>query len=481
MSFTLPIWASAQPSDGQSLPVFGAQHFTLSNGMDVILIENQRAPVVTHMVWYNVGAADEAEGQSGLAHFLEHLMFKGTNNLEPGEFSQTIRRLGGNDNAFTSQDYTAYFQTLSNQHLETVMQMEADRMTGLKLSHEESESERSVILEERRQTLESSPQRLFFQSLKETLFEGHPYAIPIIGTTDDIKGLSHEQIIRFYRQHYRPDQARLIVSGAVDLETLRNLAEQTYGVIETPDTPLAEGSTMATPKQPEDINNALTSKSTIIRHAPSIRQPLYMRIAAAPNWTQDPQASLALNILEELIAGGQDAPLYQTLVAEQKVASSVSLSYNGLSEGPAMITLSAYPSQDTSREELETAITAFLSKMQTYQWSAEDIAHAVTKLQDSAVYLRDSVTGPAMIIGRATAAGMTLDEIESWPSLLERVTAEDVSLVSQKWLPIAQSLDGWLLPEAAQATQNGKDAEKNNDDNNTNNVDTSSPEEEDTP
>ena len=146
-----------------------------------------------------------------------------------------------------------------------------------------------------------------------------------------------------------------------------------------------------------------------------------------------------------------------------------------------MITLSAYPSQDTSREELETAITAFLSKMQTYQWSAEDIAHAVTKLQDSAVYLRDSVTGPAMIIGRATAAGMTLDEIESWPSLLERVTAEDVSLVSQKWLPIAQSLDGWLLPEAAQATQNGKDAEKNNDDNNTNNVDTSSPEEEDTP
>lgn len=445
MSLTLPFWATAQTADEGARPVFGAQSFTLSNGMEVILIENHRAPVVTHMVWYGVGAADEPEGQSGIAHFLEHLMFKGTQELEPGEFSQKIRRLGGHDNAFTAQDYTAYFQTIAAQHLETVMQMEAERMTGLRLLDEETQSERNVILEERRQTLESSPQRLFFQALREKIFEGHPYAIPIIGTTQDIQGLSHEQIKSFYRRHYRPDQARLIVSGAVEIENLRELAENTYGKIENPETEF-EPTNIPTP-DPETINAKAAKQDTLVMRDPSIRQPLYVRIAAAPNWTQDPQASLALSVLQELVAGGDDAPLYQTLVAEQKLASSVSLSYNGLSEGPSSISLSAYPAEDVSREELETALTEFLASMQKKSWSTEEVTRAVTKLQDSAIYLRDSVTGPAMIIGRAMATGMSLKEIESWPTLLERVNTDDISFVAQKWLPINQALSGWLLPE----------------------------------
>jgi len=200
--------------------MLGAETFTLSNGMQVVLVRNTRAPVITQMVWYKVGAADEQSGKTGLAHFLEHLMFKGSDNVPPGELSKRVRALGGNDNAFTSQDYTAYFQSIAVQHLETVMQMESDRMKSLLIPAEEFEAERQVVLEERRQRTENDPRSHLYEQMRYALFPGHPYATPVIGWEQDIKSLTRQDALDWHKKWYNPANSILVVSGDFTAEAL---------------------------------------------------------------------------------------------------------------------------------------------------------------------------------------------------------------------------------------------------------------------
>jgi zinc protease len=208
-----------------------ATEFTLSNGMQVVVIPDHRAPVVTHMVWYRVGAADEPRGKSGIAHFLEHLMFKSTEKIASGEFSRIVSRMGGQDNAFTSQDATAYFQRIHKDRLGEVMAMEADRMVNLRLTEHEVLTERDVILEERRSRVENNPQAVLDEQMNAVLYYSHTYGIPVIGWEHEIARLTREDALSFYKHHYAPNNAILVVSGDVTPEEVRRLAEETYGKI----------------------------------------------------------------------------------------------------------------------------------------------------------------------------------------------------------------------------------------------------------
>jgi zinc protease len=429
----------AQSAIAQDEKLFNATSFTLDNGLEVIAIPNPRAPVVTHMVWYKTGAADEPHGQSGVAHYIEHLMFKGSENVAPGALSKTIRDLGGNDNAFTSQDYTAYFQTLSSQYLEKAMSMEADRMKGLKIPEDEAASELLVVLEERRQRLENDPQALFFAELRAALFPAHPYGTPIIGWKSDVENLTLKDALDYFKVHYKPNNARLIVAGDITPNKLRRLAEKYYGDIDA----------QKTPKRIIDraIDPLITNTTINMQHS-RILQPIYARLYHAPNWQQDQKSSLALTVLQELLDGGSSAPLYQEMVVKQKLVASASINYSGQSLGPNDISFSATPAANVDPKIVKEAFETFLIQYSQRDWTPAEVRQAVTRIQDRTAYLRDSVTGPAMIIGQALATGMTLNDIEHYPHLLNQVTPNDIKSVFNKYLsPKSLYIEGFLMPE----------------------------------
>ena len=211
--------------------IFNPETFTLKNGMQVVVISNHRAPVVRHMVWYKVGGADEAPGESGIAHLLEHLMFKGTKNMEPGAFSASVARNGGQENAFTSHDYTAYFQTIASDRLDMVMRMEADRMTNLRITAEQVVPERDVVLEERRSRVDNNPSSQLREQIRAVLFLNYPYRRPVIGWEHEIRALNVDRILAFYKRYYAPNNAVLIVEGDVDVADIKPMAEKYYGAI----------------------------------------------------------------------------------------------------------------------------------------------------------------------------------------------------------------------------------------------------------
>jgi len=226
-----------------------ASEFKLSNGMDVVVIPDHRAPVVTHMVWYKVGAADEPKGVSGIAHFLEHLMFKSTDKIAVGDFSKIVSKLGGQDNAFTGQDVTAYHQRIAKEQLGTLMEMEADRMTHLRLTNDEVATERQVIIEERRSRIENNPGARLDEQMNATLYLSHPYGVPVIGWEHEMAKLSREDALRFYKRYYAPNNAILVVAGDVTVDEVKRLAEATYGKV--PANPEVDGRTR--PQEPPHI------------------------------------------------------------------------------------------------------------------------------------------------------------------------------------------------------------------------------------
>lgn len=419
--------------------IFNAQKIILDNGLEVIAIPNPRAPVVTHMIWYEAGAADEQVAVSGVAHYMEHLMFKGSKNVPPGEFSKRVRALGGEDNAFTAQDYTAYFQTIASEYLGNVMQMESDRMAALDTPADEAVSELKVVLEERRQRLENNPSALLMRDLRSALYPNHPYNKPIIGWKADVEALTLDKALGFYKTHYAPNNARLIVSGDISMDTLEGLAKKYYGGIEKRDVP--ERHII------QPVTKLVSDKSLILKH-PQVRQPTYIRLYRAPAWTNSREDSLALVVLQEILAGGADAPLYQKLVVEDQIASSITMDYDAQAMGPSYISFSAYPAKGKTLEDVKDAVLKFLSEYQAHAWKQADIEAATTKIQDRMVFLRDSVEGPAMILGQALAGGMTLEEIEVYPKLLETVTPDDLSRVTKEWLSNdIRAVDGYLRPE----------------------------------
>ena len=433
---------------------FNAQSYTLANGLQVVVIPNHRAPVVTHMVWYKVGAADEPHGQSGIAHFLEHLMFKGSRDMPPGEFSKTIRSLGGRDNAFTSQDYTAYYQSVAVDHLPTVMQMEAGRMRDLQPPAAHVLSERNVILEERRQRIDNSPTARFNEHLRAATFINHPYGTPIIGWFHEMEALTWEMAKNFYDQHYGPDNAILIVTGDVTGEHVLNLAQQYYGDLK-PITPAPRIRTQVPP---------LYGQTTLSEITSDIQQGQISLLYRAPSYAQDKQASLALDLLQEVMAGSASSRLYQALVVEQKLATAINLSYNGTALNDGLLSISAYPAQDVAPDIVKAAIEEQLTNLATHGITNEELATAKQKAQDTAVFARDSLTGPALIIGQALTTGATLNSVEYWAHDIAQISKEAVNKVAATYLnPTADSTHmtyGAIMPPSTH-DNNAPGADKN--------------------
>jgi zinc protease len=424
--------------------VFHPQSFTLDNGLQVIVVPNDRAPVVSHMVWYKVGAADEPPSLSGMAHYFEHLMFKGTEKLAPGEFSKTVSKLGGDDNAFTGQDYTAYYQNIATDHLETVMAMEADRMMNLAVPEDHFASEKQVVIEERRQRTENEPKALFAEQMRSALFVNHPYGTPVIGWMNEIQDHDWEELKKFYAQWYAPNNVVVVISGDVTADEVRPLAEKTYGRLEPRDLPS---------RQRTEVPPAIGVTQMELRHE-SINQPAFQSLRLAPTEAKNKDDALSLQVLEEILSGGPTTRLYKALVVDQKKAISVGMGYDAAALDYGTISLYGVPADGVTPLEIRDAIHAEIQKVIENGVTETEVAESVQRLQDSAVFARDSLSAPARIIGAAVMTGSTLQDIESWPQDIAAVTPARVQEAAATYLNednpwIRPAVEGYLYPASA--------------------------------
>ena len=436
------------PSHAKASPDIRVEQFKLENGLDVLVIPNHRAPVVTHMVWYKVGAADEPPGVSGIAHFLEHLMFKSTDKIASGEFSKIVSRLGGQDNAFTSNDATAYFQNIAKGQLKTVMEMEADRMVNLRLSEKEVLTERDVILEERRSRIENSPAAILSEQMDATLFYNHPYGIPVIGWEHEIAQLSREDALTFYQRFYAPNNAILIVAGDVEPDEVKALAEETYGKIP------ANGEVITERRRPQDPPHR--SARRVEMQDPRAGKPTLYRDYAVPGAQTGQQGeAAALSLLAKILADGPTSRLYKTLVVEEKIASSTDGGYWGASIDSGKIALYAVAADGIGLDKVEARLDDVIADVRKNGVTEAELNRAKAGEIAQYVYPRDSQSSLARRYGFELAIGRTIEEIEAWPSEIEAVTPEQIQKVAEKYLDLRRSVTGTLEPsdppEAAKA------------------------------
>ncbi|CAD0184254.1 protease3 [Ruegeria sp. THAF57] len=411
--------------------------FTLDNGMDVVVIEDHRAPVVQHMVWYRAGSADEPIGSSGVAHFLEHLLFKGTDTLAPGEFSATVAANGGNDNAFTSYDYTAYYQRVAADRLELMMQMEADRMRNIRLSDEDIRTERDVILEERNQRTENNPRALFGEQMNAAQYLNHRYGVPIIGWRHEMETLDMEDALSFYRTHYAPNNAILVVTGDVQPDAVKELADQYYGVIPAnPDLP----ERVRSQEPPQTAERRLTYKD------PRVSQPYVQRSYLAPE--RDPGAqekAAALFLLAELLGGGNTSYLNEKLQFEEQKAIYTAAFYRGVSLDDTTFDLLVVPAQGVSLQEVEDAMDQAVADFIAEGVNQDDLDRIKMQLRASQTYARDNVDGIGNRYGRALTSGLTVEDVQAWPDILQAVTGDEIIAAAREVLQPESSVTGWLM------------------------------------
>lgn len=434
-----PVAATAAPAK-----VFNAKSYKLDNGLQIVVFENKRAPVLTHMIWYRVGAADEQPAKSGIAHFLEHLMFKGQKSLAPGQFSKIIRSLGGQDNAFTSQDYTAYYQSIAKEHLETVMMMESDRMRTMQPPIAEVESENKVIQEERRQRTDNDPRAQMGEQMNTALFTNHPYNKPVIGWMHEIQGLTWDDAKGFYDQYYAPNNAILVVSGDVTGERVLEIAKTTYGTHPA----------HAVPERKRTVSPPFIAQNNIYLRHNTIKEPVFLRSYRVASYRQNPQESLALQVLEQIVSGGASSRLYKAMVVDQKIATNVGLSYDPDSWDDATIDVVITPAPDQSMPNTYKIFDEQIRLLIKDGVTDKELSNAKTTMQADAIYALDSVEGPAMILGRALITGTPLEDIENWPQKIGAVTKEQVQAAATKYLNpdapyIYPPVNGFLLPADA--------------------------------
>jgi zinc protease len=427
--------AAAAHAEGRG--VYFPETFTLSNGLQVVVVTNRRVPVVTHMIWYKVGSADEPYGRSGLAHFLEHLMFKGTDAVPAGEFSKIVAKNGGRDNAFTSYDYTAYYQSVARDRLELVMKMEADRMTGLRLTDDAVYPERDVIVEERRQRTENDPNDRLGEQFDVVLHPRHPYGTPVIGWGPEMSSLTRGEAESFYKTWYAPNNAVLVVTGDVDAAELKPLAEKYYGGI----------APHAVPARVRPADPPLDAARRVALTDDDIHQPLLRRSWTAPSYrTAKAGEAYALQVLCEIMASGSDSRLYHSLVVEKKIATQAWLAYNPSALDDTQISAGAVPAPGADMAEVEKALEAELARVAAEGVSDEELARARARMLGEAAYARDSIAGPAQVLGSALATGQTVADVEAWPERIEAVTRESVNTAARAFLSRTNHVTGLLLP-----------------------------------
>ncbi len=411
--------------------------FTLDNGMDVVVVEDHRAPVVQHMVWYRAGSADEPIGSSGVAHFLEHLLFKATDTMEAGELSATVAANGGNDNAFTSYDYTAYYQRVAADRLELMMRMEADRMRNIRLTENDITTERDVILEERNQRTENNPRALFGEQMSAAQYLNHRYGVPIIGWRHEMETLDMDDALSFYQTHYAPNNAILVVTGDVDPDEVKALADQYYGVIPAnPDLPAR----VRSQEPPQTAERRLTFKDA------RVAQPYVQRTYLAPERDAGEQEkAAALFLLAELLGGSTTSYLNEKLQFEQQKVVYTGAFYRGVSLDDTTFDLIVVPAQGVTLQEAEDAMDQAVADFIAEGVNDEDLERIKMQLRASQTYARDNVDGIGNRYGRALTSGLTVEDVQAWPDILQAVTGEEIIAAAREVLQPETSVTGWLM------------------------------------
>ena len=418
-----------------------ASEFWLANGMQVVVVPDTRAPVVTHVVWYRVGGADNALGQSGLAHFLEHLMFRSTKKLKSGELARTVSRLGGRDNAVTSHDATYYFQRLPKEHLKTAMVMEADRMRNLNLVEAEVATERDVVLQERRSVVDSKPLAVLDELINANLYLNHPYRTPVIGWEHEIKKLDRATAIAFYRRFYAPNNAILVVAGDVTPEEVRKLAQETYGQVKRQPGVLR----VSRPSEPRQ-----QGVRRIELRDPRARNLALQRYYMTPSYkSAEGNEAEALDTLSIILGDGPTSRLYRQLVEEKDIAANAGASFSAVALDGGTLTIYAVAGQGVKQEALEQAIDASIAQFIKEGPTEEELEQAKDAMIASYVYSADSQAGLAQRYGSNLVIGRTIADIEEWPDRVGKVTAADVKKVAAKYLDVQSSVTGYLVPQSA--------------------------------
>ncbi len=416
--------------------------FTLDNGMQVVVVEDHRAPVVQHMIWYRAGSADEPKGASGVAHFLEHLLFKATDTLEAGELSATVAANGGRDNAFTSYDYTAYFQHIAADRLELMMRMESDRMRNIRLTPANIETERDVIIEERNQRTENSAGALFSEQMRAVQYHNHRYGVPVIGWMHEMQTLDMEDALSFYEIYYSPNNAVLVVSGDVTPEGVKALAEKYYGVIPAnPDLP----ERLRTEEPPQTAERRLTFRDA------RVAQPYVSRsYLAQERDAGDQKEAAALTLLAEVLGGGTTSYLTEKLQFDTQVAVYSSVYYRGTSLDDTTFNMIVVPAPGVSMQEAEDAMDAAVANFMQDGVDPDQLARLKKQLRAQQIYARDNVDGIAQRYGSAMTTGLTVEDVQAWPDILQAVTVEDIMAAAKKVIVPETSVTGWLVKKEEQ-------------------------------
>ena len=426
----LPNSASAAPD---------VSSFKLANGLEVVVIPDRRTPVVTHMLWYKVGSADEPPGKSGIAHFLEHLLFKGTEKNPAGKFSKVVAAIGGQENAFTSADYTGYFQRTSREHLKTLMEFEADRMTGLVLTDEVVAPELKVVLEEQNQRVANNPAARLGEQIEAALYLNHPYGRPVIGWRHEIETLNRQDAITFYRRFYTPNNAILVVAGDVSADEVKALAEQTYGKV----APTTEIGPRRRPQEPVQV-----APRQVTLADPRVAQPSMQRSYLVPSAsTAKPGESEALEVLAHILGSSSTGRLYRTLVMERQVAVSAGGWYSGSGLDATRFGVYGTPKPGVALPQLEEAIDAVLDEVLANGLTAEETERAKNRLVADAVFAQDNQASLARWYGVALTTGSTVENVKTWPDRIRAVTTEAVRDAARQWLDKRRSVTGFLIKD----------------------------------
>jgi len=427
------------PSAGlASVPVERAHRHVLANGLEVIAIPDHRIPVVTHMLWYRVGSADEVPGKSGLAHFLEHLLFKGTARNPIHVFSRAVSAVGGQENAFTSYDYTGYFQRVVRDQLPAMMDFEADRMTGLVLTDDVVLPERDVVLEERRQRIDNDPGARLGERMQARLWgESHPYGIPIIGFEHEIRALDREDALAFYRRHYAPNNAILVVAGDVGPDAVMRHAEETYGRIE-------RNPAIGVRSRPAAATRA--ERDRVRLADPRVRQPSLTHAHAVASYrSAAPGEAEALDILAQIAGTSPNGRMYKTLVADRELAVSAGCFYAGSALGQGRFGIHASPRPDVPVAALETAMFEVADRIASDGVTEDEVARAKTRLIADSVYAQDSQSSMARMYGAALTCGSTVEDLQEWVARVRAVGRDQINAVAPRAFDFSRAVTGELV------------------------------------
>ncbi|WP_029408334.1 pitrilysin family protein [Thiomicrorhabdus sp. Milos-T2] len=437
---TTPWIAGILLSLTSSLSFANVTEFTLDNQMKVLVKEDHRAPVVVHQVWYRIGSNFEHNGKTGISHMLEHMMFKGTKKLKPGEFSKIVSKLGGQENAFTSTDYTAYYQVIGKQHLGEVMRLEADRMRNIVLTDAEFKKERDVVTEERRWRTEDKPTGKLYEQFMATAFVNSPPHHPVIGWMTDIRNWKAEDVRKWYKRWYAPNNATLVVVGDVNPQEVYQLAQKYYGHIEQE---------TITPPEPQIEIEQEGPRRIVLKGAtktPSLLMGFHAPTLVTAKNEEQRKEVFALEVLSSILDGDDSARLTKDLVRKQQIVASAGAGYDATSRLKTLFMFSATPSENVTPEQTEQAIWSEIEKLQTTPVSQAELDRVLAQSEAQYVYHQDSVQSQAIVLGSLVSVGLPADTLDKWVDELRKVTPQEVQAVAKKYLQKDKVTVGTLLP-----------------------------------